>query len=259
MWTYCIVLIVLFPSFFQCFHVLRACGALMMALRQRFNQRISKWIVSRLHLLSPDLYHTLDRFSPSERNSDAFPQMPRAGGLHCLLSCSRGCLFHPKMRTGTLLGRPDLLRAGKQHHCRHLLQAVRGQHLLQHRHGHPETFRGAYHAAPLRCGILCAASVVLQVQAAHPAAQWAPNWHHITGTARGELHTGRLDASSSSRPPAHIRWVQTSADIWRNSAGWERQGTAGVQHGTGFMIRLDKPGLHYSAQIHRLRLYFLSL
>lgn len=148
---------------------------------------------------------SLDGFSPFEHNSDAFPQMPSAGGVRCLLSCSRGCLLHPKMRTGHLPGRPGLLRAGKQHHRRHLLQAVRGQDLLQHRHGHPETFWGAYHAASLRCGILCAASVVLQVQAAHPAAQWTPNWHHITGTARRELRTGQLDASGSCRPAALIR------------------------------------------------------
>lgn len=138
--------------------------------------------------------------------------MPDTSDAHHLLFCSHNS-FHSKMWTGSLSRRSDLLRAGKRHHLGHLLQAIRGQDLLQHSHGHPETFWGAYLAASLRCRILYPQSVMLQVQAADLTTRRTANWYHITRTACGELHTRKLNGSSSRCPTAHIRGVQTLADI----------------------------------------------
>ena len=133
----------------------------------------------------------------SKHSSDVFLQVPGADPPHGVLSRPHSGLLHPQMWTGHLPGRAGLLRAGQRHHRGHLLQAVRGPDLLPHRHGDPETFRGAHHAAPVRGGILCSAGVVLQVQAAHTAARRTPARHHVAGPAGGELHTGQLAGAGS--------------------------------------------------------------
>lgn len=255
-----------FPFFLsEISNVLWACGVLMMALRQRFIQRVSqlishKWIVSSAPCCFSSFIESLDHFSEFEHNNNVFLQMPGADGVYCLLSCSRSCLFHPKMRTGHLSGWRHLLPAGKQHYRLHLLQAIRGQDLLQHRHGHPQTFRGAYPVASVCCGILCPASVVFKIQAAHPDTQRTPSCYHITRSAHAERHTGRFDGPGSCRTAALIRWMQTPADLWRNCAGLQ-QGTAGVKHGADYMTRTSVGWIwgFLAKYIRHLRLYFISL
>lgn len=139
-----------------------------------------------------------------KHSGDVSPQVPGAGPPHGVLSRPHSGFLHPQMWTGHLPGRAGLLRAGQRHHRGHLLQAVRGPDLLPHRHGDPETFRGAHHAAPVRGGILCAAGVVLQVQAAHTAARRTPARHHVSRAAGGELHTGQLAGAGSFRSAAVV-------------------------------------------------------
>lgn len=165
--------------------------------------------------------------------SDVALQVSDPGGARWLLSSSR--CFHPKVWTGTLSRWPGLLRSGKWHHCRHLLQGIHGQDLLQHRHGHPQTFWGSHYAAYLRCGIFCSENAVFKIQAAHLATQQTASCHRVTRTACGDLYTGQLDESSSCCSAAHIRRMQTSPDIWRDGAGSWEQRTIRVFNGTSYM------------------------
>lgn len=188
----------------------------IMALRQLYMQHIPlcvllKWVGSPARL-------PWTIFKLFQHKTDVSQQVLAANAAHTFSTWTRGCFFHPEMWTGHMSGWADLLRTGKQQRRRHLLQAAPGQDVLQHRNGHPETFRGPDHASALRRGILCSSSIVLQVETALPATPWTPICDHVTGAAGWKQW-----AWCGPCHPAALVWrSQTPANVRRDDAGSDR-------------------------------------